>query len=297
MYNISKNRLEDILNRYLERIILSKKSTFTKTENFYAEYFLKLDDEILNKTISNVAEETESSTASIFKFIKKLGFKGYKDFQLNLATNINKNSDDSLLTAITSVNENDSPDEIANKIMAFNIQSMYTLKEDIKNIPFESCLNLIKKSKKIHFFGMGGSATIAYDSYHKFLRTKYMVNYVQDYHMQLSACTKMDQNDCIFVFSHSGRTLEAIEVSKVAKKNKAKIIALTGNPKSEMVKISDEAMILPSIESEHGTESLNARILYLTVMDILLISLMYDNVEENKKYMKKRLDALKVTKK
>ena len=63
MYNISKNRLEDVLNRYLERIILSKKSTFTKTENFYAEYFLKLDDEILNKTISNVAEETESSTA------------------------------------------------------------------------------------------------------------------------------------------------------------------------------------------------------------------------------------------
>ena len=124
-----------------------------------------------------------------------------------------------------------------------------------------------------------------------------MVNYISDSHMQLSACTKMDQNDCIFVFSHSGRTLEAIEVSKVAKKNKAKIIALTGNPKSEMVKISDEAMILPSIESEHGTESLNARILYLTVMDILLISLMYDNVEENKKYMKKRLDALKVTKK
>lgn len=285
------------MNKYLKRIITSKKSNFTKTELLYADYFLSLDDDILNKTISNLAEETNSSTASIFKFIKKLGFKGYKDFQLNLASNANKEADKSLLTAITDIKMGDKVDDIANKIIAFNIQSMFTLKEDIKNIPFESCVDLIKKSKKIHFFGMGGSDTIAYDSYHKFLRSKYMVSYIQDYHMQLSACTKMDKNDCIFVFSHSGKTIEAIEVSKVAKKNKAKLIVLTGNSKSEMIKISDVSMILPSIEAEHGVESLNARILYLTVMDILLVSLMYDNVSENRKYMKKRLDALKVTKK
>lgn len=289
--------MEGVLNKYLKRIITSKKSNFTKTELLYADYFLSLDDDILNKTISNLAEETNSSTASIFKFIKKLGFKGYKDFQLNLASNANKEADKSLLTAITDIKVGDKVDDIANKIIAFNIQSMFTLKEDIKNIPFESCVDLIKKSQKIHFFGMGGSDTIAYDSYHKFLRSKYMVSYIQDYHMQLSACTKMDKNDCIFVFSHSGKTIEAIEVSKVAKKNKAKLIVLTGNSKSEMIKISDVSMILPSIEAEHGVESLNARILYLTVMDILLVSLMYDNVSENRKYMKKRLDALKVTKK
>ena len=289
--------MEGVLNKYLKRIITSKKSNFTKTELLYADYFLSLDDDILNKTISNLADETNSSTASIFKFIKKLGFKGYKDFQLNLASNANKEADKSLLTAITDIKAGDKVDDIANKIIAFNIQSMFTLKEDIKNIPFESCVDLIKKSQKIHFFGMGGSDTIAYDSYHKFLRSKYIVSYIQDYHMQLSACTKMDKNDCIFVFSHSGKTIEAIEVSKVAKKNKAKLIVLTGNSKSEMIKISDVSMILPSIEAEHGVESLNARILYLTVMDILLVSLMYDNVSENRKYMKKRLDALKVTKK
>lgn len=289
--------MEDVLNKYLERIITSKKNNFTKIELSYADYFLSLDNDILNKTISNLAEETNSSTASIFKFIKKLGFKGYKDFQLNLASNANKEADQSLLTAITDIKVGDRVEDIANKIIAFDIQSMFTLKEDIKNIPFESCVDLIKKSKKIHFFGMGGSDTIAYDSYHKFLRSKYIVSYIQDYHMQLSACTKMDENDCIFVFSHSGKTIEAIEVSKIAKENKAKLIVLTGNAKSEMTKISDISMILPSIEAEHGVESLNARILYLTVMDILLVGLMYDNVSENKKYMEKRLDALKVTKK
>lgn len=285
------------MNKYLERIITSKKNNFTKIELSYADYFLSLDDDILNKTISNLAEETNSSTASIFKFIKKLGFKGYKDFRLNLASNANKEADQSLLTAITDIKVGDRVEDIANKIIAFDIQSMFTLKEDIKNIPFESCVDLIKKSKKIHFFGMGGSDTIAYDSYHKFLRSKYIVSYIQDYHMQLSACTKMDKNDCIFVFSHSGKTIEAIEVSKIAKENKAKLIVLTGNAKSEMTKISDISMILPSIEAEHGVESLNARILYLTVMDILLVGLMYDNVSENKKYMEKRLDALKITKK
>lgn len=288
-----------MIENYLKRLISSKKKSFTKTEIYFSEYFISLGDELLDKTITNLSEETNSSTASIFKFIKKLGFKGYKDFKINLASN-NANidyKDTNLLTAITNIDLGDDPDTIAKKLMLFNIQSMYTLLEDIKSLKLKEALKLINESKIIHFFGMGGSNAIAFDCYHKFLRTSYKVNYVQDFHLQLSYTTKLNSEDCIFIFSHSGKSKESIEIAKSCKKSEAKVISLTSNPKSDLVKISDISMILPTIEYTYGSEALNARILYLTVMDSILISLMYEDVDKNKKAINKIRDVLSVTKK
>lgn len=283
---------------YLKRIITSKQNTFTKSEQLFANYFLTLGDKLLNKTITELADDTKSSTASIFKFIKKLGFKGYKDFKAGLASNIsNKSNDEShILTAMTNINEDDNPRVIARKLMLFDIQSMYILLEEIDNLPFEKALNIIENSKRIHFIGMGGSSAIAFDCYHKFLRTNYDVNYINDFHLQLSYMTKLNKNDCVFIFSHSGKSREPIEVAKAAKENSAKVISLTSNPKSKLSKSSDVIFTLPSIEYTYKSESLNARILYLAVMDSILLSLMYSDTDNNKKAINKIRNVLKITK-
>lgn len=284
------------MKRYLERIISSKKNSFTKSELYYADYFLSLGDLLLNKTISNLALETNSSTASIFKFIKKLGFKGYKDFQLNLASNQVKDSN-SLLTAITNIDTDDEPEDIANKVVLFNIQSLHTLLEDINNIPLNEAIDEIKKSETLHFYGVGGSSSIAFDCYHKFLRTNKRVNYIQDLHIQLSFATKLNEDDLVFVFSHSGDSKEPIAVAKEVKKQGARLISLTGNPKSDLAKVSDVSIILPSLESTFRSESLTARISYLTIMDSLFVSIMYKNPDDNKESIKNIRNAISVTKK
>lgn len=115
--------------------------------------------------------------------------------------------------------------------------------------------------------------------------------------MQLSYATKLGPDDCVFLFSHSGETLDTIEIAKISRENRAKIITLTGNYDSELVKLSDTAFVVYSEESAFRSESLTARILYLTIIDILYVSVMYYDEEENKKSLEKIRKALYFTKK
>ena len=56
--------------------------------------------------------------------------------------------------------------------------------------------------------------------------------------MQLSFVTKLTSEDCVFIFSHSGKTKESINLARQVK-NQRKMITLTGNSGSELAGLSD----------------------------------------------------------
>ena len=98
--------------------------------------------------------------------------------------------------------------------------------------------------------------------------------------MQLSFVTKLTSEDCVFIFSHSGKTKESINLARQVK-NQRKMITLTGNSGSELAGLSDEAIIVVTEEGLFRAESLASRISYLTVMDILYTNTMYHNFDQN----------------
>ena len=52
----------------------------TNTEGKIANYVLEHYDEVLNYNISELAENAGVSDASVVRFCKNLGYKGYQDF-------------------------------------------------------------------------------------------------------------------------------------------------------------------------------------------------------------------------
>ena len=112
-----------------------------------------------------------------------------------------------------------------------------------------------------------------------------------DYHMQLSFVTKLTSEDCVFIFSHSGKTKESINLARQVK-NQRKMITLTGNSGSELAGLSDEAIIVVTEEGLFRAESLASRISYLTVMDILYTNTMYHNFDQNADSLKKSATTL-----
>ena len=57
----------------------------TNTEGKIANYVLEHYDEVLNYNISELAENAGVSDASVVRFCKNLGYKGYQDFKVNAA--------------------------------------------------------------------------------------------------------------------------------------------------------------------------------------------------------------------
>lgn len=287
-------------NIYLKQLILNNKYKFSSTDLIIADYFAKNSEELINKTIAQLSQEILVSETSIFKFVKKLDFDGFQQFKLSIATNLpgKKTSMPAYFLADDDeISENDSSLDIAKKVVHTNISSLASMIPALETMQFQEIIDIIDTSDSIQFFGMGGSSIIALDSYHKFLRTKYKCIYNPDYHIQLSIASKLGKNDCAILFSHSGSTTETINLAKILRKNQVKLISLTGNPNSELNKLSDACIIINSKESLFRTESLTSRILYLTVIDIIYINLMYMDIETNLNSINHIRQSLNITKK
>ena len=284
-------------NIYLLNIIKQNKNKFSTSEDSLVDYFLQLkNDELVNKTLADMANETEISHTTISNFVKKLGFNGFQDFKIKLASNSISSTQPERLINYSEIDPSDSYIDVAKKTIHFNQQSLENLVNFLDEKTLQRIVRLLEKSQNIYFFGQGGSSVIALDSYHKFLRSKLNCHYVSDYHIQLSICSKLTKKDCVFLFSHSGDSLETINLAKILQKNNCPIICITGNPVGKILKLSTESVIAFSQEAKYRTESLTSRLLYQTVMDILYTIIMFKDEEENEQVLKKIRRAISLSK-
>lgn len=282
---------------YLQSLIKRKILNGSFIDEKISKYLLRIDSKVVNKTISELAIEIGVSETSIYKYVKKLGFNGFQDFKIGVASNLHREEKNSSISVLTDIKASDSPLTFAKKIIQYNIDLLSDFSSFLDATKLQKALDLLYQVNVLHFFGQGGSSSLAFDAYHKFLRSKYRANYIFDYHHQLSYATKLGNQDLAMIFSHSGTTRETIEVAKVLRQQNVKVIAFTGNPNSELVTLSDVSFILYTEEAAMGSESMTSRILYSTLTDILFLNLMYHDESANKEATKKIRTALLITKK
>lgn len=267
---------------YLQELFKQYSEGYSKTEKKIAQYFLSLGSEVSSKTLEQLSNEIGVSKTAIFEFVKKHGFDGFQNFKIEIAHQRAPQKRTNELVVYSDISADDPPYVIAQKA----IQSYKNLLDDLLNSLSEDLLNkvvnIILSSKELHFFGQGSSSIVAYDSYHKFIRSKFKCNYIQDHHMQISYSTKLGKGDCVFLFSHSGQTLETIKLAKIVAESEADLVVLTGNTLGELVQYTDLVFIIDTVEATFGSESLFSRNLYITIIDILYTAVMYNDEEKNK---------------
>lgn len=283
-------------NNYLENRIRRSYRFLSETEKKAADYLLEIQNNLVTKTIANLADETGVSQATIFKLVKKLGFDGFQDFKINIAANSSSTISNPSLIAYNDITSSDTSYEIAMKVINSNLAAIQNLVPQINKKKLDHILEMVYESRTIHFFGIGGSSVVAFDSYQKFVRTNFRCNYIMDFHLQLMYTTKFTSDDVVFLFSHSGQSIETLNLAKAVAKSGAKLIVLTGNPHSEMAHLADEALTIYSEESKYRTESLASRILYLTMMDTIYVNLMLHDETKGKESMKRIRSVLTVSK-
>ena len=61
---------------------------FSASEKVIAQYILNNTEEVLNLSTVKLAQKTYTSPATIVRLCQKLNYKGYNDFKMDLATNL-----------------------------------------------------------------------------------------------------------------------------------------------------------------------------------------------------------------
>lgn len=253
-------------------IILYIKSIFnslTKSEQKVAEAILMDNERIIYSSITDFAEISGVGDATVLRFCRKIGFKSFQSFKLELAKELSSKHNPAVSILNDGINAKDSLEDIAKKTVNLNISAIHETLSLLSLDEIQKAVELMIAAKKIHFCGSGVSQITAQDAVYKFIRIGFDAETYIDYHMQLMQAALLTKDDLLVGISFSGSTKDTLEVLQNAKKAGAKVISITHHAKSPITKIADIVLLHGSKEDPLQGGAYPTKISQLIVIDIL----------------------------
>jgi RpiR family transcriptional regulator, repressor of rpiB and als operon len=230
--------------------------------------------------LKRVALEADSSEAMVVKTAKRLGFAGFRELRAALSAykqqpHVDLHED---------LKEEDTADVIVQKVFRTAIQALEETLSILDMDGFKRAADLIHRADQRDFYGLGGSAHIARDVAHKFLRIGVRASVFDDTHMMAMSASLLKAGDLVLAFSHSGRTTGVLEAVQIARTNGASVIAITNYGSSPLAALSDVVLCSTALGSPLTSENAAARIAQLNIMDAIFMAVAqksYRSAEEN----------------
>lgn len=221
-------------------------------------------------TIDDMAQMCNVSKSTISKFIRDLGFEGYKDFRM-AAVELKKKERYLWYDTIN----------ITDFALEQGIESYQkVLQEDLdrlfKNIDYkkiEQIADDIHNYSKIAAFGQLYSLTPAMNLQYKMSYYRKTIYVTRSLKKQNDYVEKADEDTLIIVFSNQGGYInyqlasDDIERKACFSNTKAKVILITSNKKMEQDKNVDMVLLF-----EHSTKVQNHPFLFQAVLELIAIA-------------------------
>jgi DNA-binding MurR/RpiR family transcriptional regulator len=247
-------------------LIRNKKKDLSPSQKRLADYILGKHAEVIKMSISQLATEAGlKSESSVVRFYRLLGFSGYHDFKVTLATELGGKA---FYHTYEDILPLDDISAITRKIFNGTIQ---TLHENLGIIPpaiLQKAVDLMTGAERLFFLGYASSGTLAMEAFFKFSRLKSNCHYFPDSHINAAILAKPLPGDVLFCISHSGESKDVVIPAEQAKPT-AKVIALTGSAESQLARIADVCITTFSEEVNYRTEVMVSRIVQLSVIEVL----------------------------
>lgn len=237
----------------------------TAAERKTADYVLKHRDRSQYLSIGELAEESGVAEATVSRFCRRLGYKGYNAFKLAIANA----GAPKPAAADKPIRDSDAPIELARKLYAVESEAMLQTLSLLRPAELDRAVAILRGARKVLCMGQGGSMILASEAAHLFSVYDGKFVPVADSHMQVIAAATLTEADAVLFFSYSGATKDMMETLTVVREQGAKIILITRFPRSPGAQLADVVLQCGSNESplEHG--SVPARIAQLFLLDIL----------------------------
>lgn len=218
--------------------------------------------------LRSVAEGSGVSEAMVVKVAKKLGFAGFREFRQGLVNYYNSDS----AALHSEIGPKDTAGQIVQKVFRTAMQALEETFAILDLEAFERAADFLHRARQRDFYGLGGSAQIARDVSHKFLRIGVRSSVFDDAHMMVMSAALLGHDDVAIAFSHSGSTTAVIEAVELARRNGARTIAVTNYADSPLARIVDVVLCSTAQNNPLLGENATARIAQLNLLDALFVA-------------------------
>jgi len=269
---------------FLEKQIATMKDSLTKSDQKIVAYIRLHPEDFARLSAVEISRTVDTSIAAITRFTRKMGYERLQELKLAVARDLESSRVRPYRKQYEGIEENDGLLMIAQKVLQKNVESIRDIEKMLRQDHLERALEIIRGAHRLIFTGLGGSASVAQDGYHKFMRLGMMVELITDVQTQGIVASVGGEKDAIIVVSNEGANTELNMALKIAKENGIRIIAITQFTKSPLAQIADVCLYTLSREFDYKPEPLISRIAEYSLIDVLYVSFCarsQERLEEN----------------
>ena len=237
----------------------------SRSEAVVAEYILNHSDEVIKQSVSALADCCGVSEPTVIRACRTLGFTGYQAMKIALI----QDAENTIEYSGEEVSAEDSMATAAQKVFGAASDALNLTKNSLDIKSLEKAAEMLLKAERILVFGVGGSAAVAADVQHKFLRLGLRAQALSDPNMQTISAAYAGDQDVVFAISHSGSSKAVVDNARLAASNGAGIISLSSMGKSPLTELADVSLFTAANETRYRIVAISSRIAELTIIDTL----------------------------
>ena len=226
-----------------------------------AEAVLARPETTLYQSITELAEVSGSSEASVMRFCRDQGFSGFQDFKLALAKELATDRRDA---------DSGTPADDIQRLVETAVVALRETEQLIVRADVENAARRLLSANSIECFGVAASAITAQYLAYKMSRIGRACRALSDAHLAVMAARTSKPGSTHVVISSSGSTVDAVRVAEVAKRSGAFVIGITNRAKSPLVAACDVALVASWPETPLTGGAFQSKISQLLIVDALV---------------------------
>ncbi|MDR0921789.1 MAG: MurR/RpiR family transcriptional regulator [Lactobacillales bacterium] len=241
-----------------------KKQHLSDVENQVLEYILANIHVVVNQTIDEVAKTMFTSTATISRTAKHLGFTGFRELKYAIA----EYEENEKISSIKLKNKEPNYSKLAEIL---HQQLLHTF-EQLSQEKISEIVLHIHEADNIELLGVGGSLANCIDAARKLTFLGKKASARVDWDELRAVSHSLTKNDLAILVSHSGETIHILEYATILMERNVPMVAIVGSEDSSLESLSTYTLKAEMTPLYFGEVDLSSRISLTGLLDTLLIS-------------------------
>lgn len=252
--------------------ICSSYDTFFEAEKKIADYMMENKAAVVDMTVGELARASGTSDATVSRFCRRCGFKGFHNLKLTLAREVleDEQKDQSVSNDIDRGDIRQSLQNIlANKVaeLTETVNMM-----DADNL--EQILSRLENARMVQLAAVGNTIPVAMDGAFKLNQLGIPAVAGEIWETQAAYTFNLGPEDVVLIISNSGSSRRLQSLAQGARENRSTVIVITNNPDSPLARISDYRIVTTTREKLLTEEFWFSRVTATAVMEILYLLLL-----------------------
>lgn len=252
-------------------VICASYDQFFDAEKKIAGYIMNHPEQVMTMTVSELAAASGASEATVSRFCRKCGVKGFHHLKINLAQSLaGRIVPDCPLSS--TISRDDIGQSLQN-ILKNKIEELTQTVSMMDPQTLDHVLSLIQTARVIQFAAVGNTIPVALDGAYKFSQIGLTAMTSAIWETQLAYSYTLTRQDVIILISNSGASKRLLDIAKAAGTNSVTTIGITNSAISPLAKLCNYHITTATREKLFLENYCFSRVSATTVIEILYLFL------------------------